>query len=160
MKQIINSGVFLVGLVCMWRCCQANEGVKTSVRVLKQGELDVVLEEFAGKDGVESEAVDGRQSLQDGRDGNTGDLIYRYRESQDILQIREVIVLPQLSSDEQEVQWYAVTDARRITTVRVLNFGRQRAYTLRIDVAGNEAQVILRVPPNYDPRIMIEVYGY
>lgn len=83
----------------------------------------------------------------------------RYRESNDVLQIREVIVLPEISSDVQEIQWYAVTRASRITSVRVLNFGRERAYTLRIDVAGNEVQTILRIPSNYDPRIMIEVYG-
>lgn len=69
-------------------------------------------------------------------------------------------MLPEISSDVQEVQWYAVTSARRITSVRVLNFGRERAYAVRIDVAGNEAQAILRISPNYDPRIMIEVYGF
>lgn len=70
-----------------------------------------------------------------------------------------MIVLSEISSDVQEVQWYVVTNVRRITSVRVLNFGRERAYAVRIDVAGNEAQAILRIPSNYDPRIMIEVYG-
>ncbi|KAF7266325.1 uncharacterized protein LOC143203212 [Rhynchophorus ferrugineus] len=131
---------------------------KTYVKLLKEGEAAKEVAGFAAKKAVETKLGDDVTRFQDGY-GNPGDLVYRYRESSDILQIRDVIVLPEISSDVQEVQWYAITRARRITSVRVLNFGRERAYTLRIDVAANEAQVILRIPPNYDPRIMIEVYG-
>ncbi|KAL1490364.1 hypothetical protein ABEB36_013073 [Hypothenemus hampei] len=134
-----------------------NEAIRTEIKVLDpKDRLEILQFVNNGSSGVESQ-----QEKIDNRYGNVGDLIYRYRESNDVLQIREVIVLPEISSDAQEVRWYAVVPAlHRLTTVRVLNFGTERAHTLRIDVAGNEVQIVLRIPPGYDPRIMIEVYGF
>ncbi|XP_050307137.1 uncharacterized protein LOC126743908 [Anthonomus grandis grandis] len=143
--------------------CTAESTVKTQLKVLESKDrLEFVpFGKSAGGANVGSIVANEKDLIYtaDNGYGNPGDLIYRYRESNDVLQIREVIVLPEISSDVQEVQWYAVTQARRITSVRVLNFGRERAYALRIDVAGNEVQAILRIPPNYDPRVIIEVYG-
>ncbi|XP_066156357.1 uncharacterized protein [Euwallacea fornicatus] len=140
---------------------ETNEAIKTQIKVLDPRDESEKLQFVKTRSGVESKVGNTEERIAaDNGYGNPGDLIYRYRESNDVLQIREVIVLPEISSDIQEVQWYAVTPARRITSVRVLNFGRERAYTLRIDVAGNEAQAILRIPPNYDPRILIEAYGF
>ncbi|KAJ8961005.1 hypothetical protein NQ318_020309 [Aromia moschata] len=92
--------------------------------------------------------------------GNYGDLIHRYRENRDRLLLREVVVIRQLSSVEQDLQWTVSISGARVSSVRVLNFGRERAYGLRIDVAGGDVQAIIRIPPLYDPRIMIEIYGY
>lgn len=93
--------------------------------------------------------------------GNYGDLVYRARTNGDRLLVRDVVLLPSLDSFEQDIQWYtSISGARTISTVRVINIGRERAYTLRIDVAGQDAQVIFRVPSYQDPRLLIEVYGY
>lgn len=65
-----------------------------------------------------------------------------------------------LTSEEQDIRWYVTISGARISSVRVLNFGRNRAYCLRIDVASGDVQVVLRILPLTDPRVMIEIYGY
>lgn len=91
---------------------------------------------------------------------NYGDLIYRWRENKDTLLVREVVINRELTSEESDLIWYVTVQGARITSVRVLNFGRSRAACYRIDVAGGDVQVVIRVPPLGDPRILIEVYGY
>ncbi|KAJ8947565.1 hypothetical protein NQ314_008577 [Rhamnusium bicolor] len=68
--------------------------------------------------------------------GNYGDLVHRYREDRDRLLLREVIINQVLSSDEQDIHWSVSISGAKISSVRVLNFGRERGYCLRIDVAG------------------------
>ncbi|RZB73494.1 hypothetical protein BDFB_006499 [Asbolus verrucosus] len=92
--------------------------------------------------------------------GNYGDLICRYRENGDVLLLRELVIIDELSPSEQDVQWYASLNARRISSVRVLNIGRERAYCYRIEVAGADALAYVRVPPRHDPRVLIEIYGF
>nr|XP_023021592.1 uncharacterized protein LOC111509962 [Leptinotarsa decemlineata] len=92
--------------------------------------------------------------------GNYGDLIYKFRENKDTLLLREVVITDQLSSYEQNIRWTVSISGAQVTSVRVLNFGRSRAYCLRIDVAAGDVQIFLRVPVLGDPRVMIEVYGY
>ncbi|CAH0557359.1 unnamed protein product [Brassicogethes aeneus] len=100
-------------------------------------------------------------SLPPDQGGNYGDLIYRSRQNGDSLLVRDVVLIPSLDANEQDFQWYtSLPNARSISSVRMLNIGRQRAYTLRIDVAGQDAQVVFRVPSYADPRVLIEVYGY
>lgn len=91
---------------------------------------------------------------------NFGDLIYKWRENRDRLLLREVVINRELTSDESDLVWYATIPGARISSVRALNFGRSRGACYRIDVAGSEVQVVIRIPPLGDPRIMIEVYGY
>ncbi|EFA04326.2 hypothetical protein TcasGA2_TC014619 [Tribolium castaneum] len=111
--------------------------------------------------------VSGNETLKDtaryvppDRGGNYGDLIYRTRENGDGLLLRELVVLGELSAYELEVQWYARVDAHRVSSVRVLNLGRERAFCERVDVLGAEVQTWLRVAPRYDPRVLIEIYGF
>lgn len=92
--------------------------------------------------------------------GNYGDLVYRGREEGDVLVFREVVINQELESQVKDLRLYASLAVRRITSVRVLNLGRERGYTLRIDVVGNEFQTIVRIAPYFDPRLLIEVYGF
>ncbi|CAH0557360.1 unnamed protein product [Brassicogethes aeneus] len=92
--------------------------------------------------------------------GTFGDLITNPRQNGDSLLLRDVALLPNMYSDEQNFLWLGQLNGRIITSVRVLNFGRHRAYTRRIDIAGPNAQVIFGVMPLNDPRLLIEVYGF
>lgn len=92
--------------------------------------------------------------------GNYGDLILRYREDGDILLLRELLLIEELSASEVDIEWLATLNARRISSVRVLNIGRERAYCARIGIAERRAQVLLRVAPKRDPRVLVEIYGF
>ncbi|CAG9854826.1 unnamed protein product [Phyllotreta striolata] len=92
--------------------------------------------------------------------GNYGDLIYKFRSNSDTLLLREVVIADELYSNEQDLRWTVSINGARITSVRVLNFGRERAFCLRIDVAAGDAEVVLRIPSLVDPRVMIEIYGF
>ncbi|KAG5877162.1 hypothetical protein JTB14_031773 [Gonioctena quinquepunctata] len=122
---------------------------------------DYLQEITRDKDGVEFETrfAEGK-SVPPDNGGNYGDLIYKYRENKDTLLLREVVITEALSSYEQDIRWTVSISGGRVTSVRVLNFGRSRAYCLRIDVAAGDVQIFLRIPPLGDPRVMIEVYGY
>lgn len=74
--------------------------------------------------------------------------------------LRELVINQELASVEQDVHWSVSISGARITSVRVMNIGRERAYCLRIDVAGGDVQAIIRIPPLIDPRVLIEIYGY
>ncbi|CAH1970110.1 unnamed protein product [Acanthoscelides obtectus] len=92
--------------------------------------------------------------------GNYGDLIYRQRSNQDTLLLRELVLNQDLSSSTVDLRWVVSIPGSTITSVRVINVGRERGYCLRIDVQGGDVQVFIRIPPYRDPRIFIEVYGY
>lgn len=110
------------------------------------------------KDGL---AVNSQRSLsQRAESDNWGDLIYKWRENRDTLLLREVIVNRELASHDRDLVLYATIRGARISSVRVLNFGRSRANCYRIDVAGGDVQVLIRTPALGDPRILIEVYGF
>ncbi|KAJ8921106.1 hypothetical protein NQ315_015904 [Exocentrus adspersus] len=131
--------------------------VQSEIKTLTPEESSQVIS--AGIDG-ETVLADVSRGVPPDNGGNYGDLVYRYREQKDRLLLREVVISQQLSSSEQDIHWSVSISGARINSVRVLNFGRQRAYCLRIDVAGSDAQAVIRVPPLFDPRIMIEIYGY
>ncbi|KAJ3654068.1 hypothetical protein Zmor_013282 [Zophobas morio] len=147
----------LAVLVAGFACAAASSGVK----VLTPEEARSLLETGPERRGFTSAvAQGGGRYVPPDRGGNYGDLIYRYRENGDVLLLREVVVIDELSPSELEVQWYGSLKARRISSVRVLNVGRERAFCARIDVAGAEVAALLRLPPGCDPRVLIEIYGF
>lgn len=92
--------------------------------------------------------------------GNYGDLLHLRRQNGDELLTRETIVNEHVDSDYQELHYYAYFRAK-ITAVRVLNFGRQRAYTTEVASDGSEGHVdaYMVIAPRYSIRTFVEVYG-
>lgn len=77
-----------------------------------------------------------------------------------MLLLNEMVINEALSSTTIDINWTVSIPGARISSVRVLNLGRQRAYCVRIDVQGGDIQAILRLQPYYDPRVLIQVFGY
>nr|CAI5845835.1 unnamed protein product [Callosobruchus analis] len=138
-------GLFVFGLISYVVAGEFHE-YKTEVALLTDEEK---LEERLGDPGVPPD-----------NGGNYGDLVYRRRSNQDTLLLRELVLNQDLSSATVDIRWVVSIPGSTITSVRVINVGRERGYCLRIDVQGGDVQVFIRIPPLYDPRIFIEVYGY
>lgn len=83
----------------------------------------------------------------------------RSRQSADDLLIRDVFVASEETGLEQEIQWTFSSNARYITTVRMLNFGDQKAFSSSIHVTRGQGTVVFIVPGNTNPRVLLEAYG-
>lgn len=135
-----------------------NNEPKTVLKILTPEEATNLIKNSTRR--VHQELDTSRSVPPDNGAPNYGDLILGRRQNGDVLLVRDVVLIEQSSDSELEAQWYTRLDVRRISTVRALNLGRQRAYCVSIDVSGGEAQVVLRNPPYFEPRLLIEVYGF
>ncbi|XP_072389311.1 uncharacterized protein [Diabrotica undecimpunctata] len=149
--------LLLASLYTFWRAAAFE--YKTDLKYI-QAEKHYSPPEF-NSDGVAFEGIlaDELQEIED-NGGNYGDLVFRNRDQRDQLLVREVVILNSRSSGAQELIWTVSIPGARISSVRALNFGRERAFCYSIEVAGGDARVVLQIGPRSDPRVMIEVYGY
>ncbi|KAL3284481.1 hypothetical protein HHI36_018642 [Cryptolaemus montrouzieri] len=92
--------------------------------------------------------------------GNWGDKVYQQRQDGDDLLLRD-LVIANVSIFQQDLQ-YSVQFSKKqaITSVRLINVGRQRAYCTSITIGGKKnVDVFFTIPANKDPRVFIELYG-
>ncbi|XP_048517126.1 uncharacterized protein LOC109546957 [Dendroctonus ponderosae] len=90
---------------------------------------------------------------------NAGDLIYGSRQPADIMLVRDVFVVAEETGLEQEIQWTFSSNARYISTVRMLNFGDQKAFCSSIYVTHGQGTVVFIIPASTNPRVILEAYG-
>ncbi|XP_028135405.1 uncharacterized protein LOC114330278 [Diabrotica virgifera virgifera] len=133
---------------------------KTDLKYI-QAEKHYPLPEF-NSDGVAFDRLvaDQSQGIEDNNNGNYGDLVFKERGQRDQLLFREVLINNGKSSAPQDLIWIANIPETTISSVRCLNFGRERAFCYSIEVAGGDTRVVLKLGAFVDPRVMIEVYGY
>lgn len=94
-----------------------------------------------------------------------GDLIYSKPRKLDTALHKEVFVNYDVSSEEYIVFWSRMFHRECVSHVRVLNFGRERAFAKSINVEyqgsqGEKVDIILLIPANKEIRMIIEAYGY
>ncbi|KAK9888763.1 hypothetical protein WA026_000988 [Henosepilachna vigintioctopunctata] len=92
---------------------------------------------------------------------NWGDLVYKSRQNEDVLLLRDLVIFPAVSTNDQTLKYTASFDnANRITSVRVINVGRERIFATEIDVYSSDVEIICVLPAERDPRVFVEVYGF
>jgi hypothetical protein len=69
-------------------------------------------------------------------------------------------MVEEVSSCDSYVKWYASLDAETITSVRIVNVGRDRGYCEQVNYSRGEVLVIVKVPAYTYPVMFIEIYGY
>jgi len=95
--------------------------------------------------------------------GDFGDLLYRWRQPGDELLLRETFLNDKESYKEQIVFWSGNFNRTYITSVRSLNFGRERGWTRSIHVYNKtsvDVDINVIIPANTTVRLFFEVYGY
>ncbi|KAL3284482.1 hypothetical protein HHI36_018643 [Cryptolaemus montrouzieri] len=121
-------------------------------------ELKIVESEYS-LNGKKSSFVGAPLPYDDGS-GNWGDKVYQQRQDGDDLLLRD-LVIANVSSLNQNIQ-YSVEFSKKqsITSVRLINVGRQRAYCTSITIGSRKnVDVFYTIPANKDPRVFIELYG-
>lgn len=92
---------------------------------------------------------------------NWGDSIYKQRQDNDVLLLRDLVIYPVTSSRDQQLKYTAsFRNVRSITSVRFINVGRERAQAVEIDVSSNGVEIYFTLPAETDPRVFVEVYGF
>lgn len=90
--------------------------------------------------------------------GNYGDLVHLDRQKYDVLLNREVVINPPFTTDtvlELEGRF-----GRSISSVWVLNFGRERGFTEEIATQGDYVYIRIAIRAGYEIRMLIDVYGF
>lgn len=90
--------------------------------------------------------------------GNYGDLVHLKREVYDVLLLREVVVNSKYNQDT--ILELETKVGSRITSVYVLNFGRERGYVEEITTRGNYVYVRVAIRAYYEIRMLVDVYGF
>ncbi|KAF2894941.1 hypothetical protein ILUMI_11237 [Ignelater luminosus] len=96
--------------------------------------------------------------------GSYGDLIYSEPRSLDDLLLREIFVNYNVSNEEQIVFWNKMFWSKCVNHVKVLNFGRDRAFTKYVYVnntmhQGGNVDINLLIPVGKEVRMFFEVFG-
>ncbi|ENN76175.1 hypothetical protein HUJ04_002319 [Dendroctonus ponderosae] len=91
---------------------------------------------------------------------NSGDLIYSTRQPDDMLLIRDIFVPDTVDESRRDLFWNAVIPGGKITQVRALNFGDEKAFATNIEVNKGSVRLYFTIQPQADPRVIFEVYGF
>ncbi|KAF2894940.1 hypothetical protein ILUMI_11236 [Ignelater luminosus] len=96
--------------------------------------------------------------------GAYGDLIYMQGNQLGSLLLSEILLNVNISSEEEIVFWKQMFYSKCVSHVRVLNFGRERAFTKYIYAnytksEGTNVDINVIIPANKAVRMIIEVYG-
>jgi hypothetical protein len=92
--------------------------------------------------------------------GGYGDLCCNERQYSDYQLVNELIMVEEVTSCDSYVKWYASLDAETITSVRIVNVGRDRGYCEQVNYSRGEVLVIVKVAAYTYPVMFIEIYGY
>lgn len=97
--------------------------------------------------------------IPDDNGGNYGDLLLSQRQFGDVLIFRETII-NEVSGNFQDLQVKGSLRGVRITHLRALNFGRERAYVYRLWYTDSgDVGAVMTIRPNFQVRVFIEIYG-
>ncbi|KAL3284488.1 hypothetical protein HHI36_018649 [Cryptolaemus montrouzieri] len=91
---------------------------------------------------------------------NWGDQVYKKRHDSDTLLLRDLVIYPTVSSNDQNIQYSAkFSNQQHITSVRFINVGRQRAYCEDINVNNDGVEIDFIIPAGKDVRVFVEIYA-
>lgn len=94
-----------------------------------------------------------------------GDLIYSEPRNLDKVLLNEIFLNYNVSSDEHIVFWKKRFYKKCVSHVKVLNFGRERAFAKSISIShekydGDTVDIIVLIPANKEVRMIFEAFGY
>ncbi|KAL3284484.1 hypothetical protein HHI36_018645 [Cryptolaemus montrouzieri] len=91
---------------------------------------------------------------------NWGDQVYKKKNDGDTLLLRDLVIYPTVSSNDQNIQYSAkFSNQQHITSVRFINVGRQRAYCEDINVNSDGVEIDFIIPAGKDVRVFVEIYA-